>query len=94
MMMKTITVFENRLSFDIPLDDWKFLCEKEFFTYNPDPEWVQAEFVTGTGITPSQPHLWNKASERFAEYVADLRVIKSLDICKMCRELLEQDPED
>ncbi len=87
---KTITVFDGRLSFDITLDDWEYLCKKRFYTYNPDPESIEAEFVTGTGITSSKLNLWVEAADRFSEYVADLREIKSLDINKMCRELLEQ----
>ncbi len=94
MMKKRITVFDGRLSIEVPPDDWEFLCEKEFYTYNPESELVLTEFVTGTGITPSKRHLWAEASERFAEHVACLRKIKSLDLCKMCRDSLKNHSDE
>ena len=78
--------FFNSIVVNISDDDWDFLCKKRFFTNNPTDEDVCAEFVTGTGITPNKPQLWNEADQRFSEYIKDLRKICSLDINRMCRE--------
>ncbi len=85
--MKQISVFDNKLTFSIPLDEWEFFCKNELFSDTPSQEDVETEFVTGTGITPKKQHLWAEASTRFVEYIKDLRRIKGLDINKMCRDL-------
>ena len=76
---KTIILFSN-LTFEVSAEDWDFLCKYRFFSDNPSEEQIQAEFVSGTGITKNKIHLWRKASERFSEYVADLRDIMQLDV--------------
>lgn len=47
----------------------------DFFSDDPNEEMLQSEFVTGTGITGNKKHLWNQASERFSEYIKDLKEI-------------------
>lgn len=69
-------------------DDWDYLCKRRFFTDAPSTEQIEAEFVTGTGITPNKKHLWDNASELFAEYIQDLREIQQLDINQAARNLL------
>lgn len=71
---------ENILQVKVLDKDWDFLCQNRFFTDTPTQEMIFSEFVTGTGITPNKKNLWNEASERFAEYVNDLREIQKNDI--------------
>ena len=67
-----ITLF-GELNISITEEDWKFLCIARFFSDNPTIEDIEAEFVSGTGITPNKKEKWELASELFHEYVADLR---------------------
>lgn len=67
-----ITLFDE-LNISISDEDWNFLCIARFFSDDPPIEDIEAEFVTGTGITPNKPEKWMQASEAFREYVADLR---------------------
>jgi len=87
---KVITLFNN-LDIKVSIDDWEFMCKNRFFTDTPSEEHIQAEFVSGTGITKNKVHLWGKASKRFAEYISDLREIQELDINTMARKLLTEE---
>jgi len=84
---RIIRLFDG-LQFYVSEDDWNFMCKNRFFSENPPMDEVQAEFVTGTGITKSKKDLWNQASSRFADYVDDLREICSLDVTSMARAAL------
>ena len=68
--------FWDDLTIHVSPDDWDYLCINRFFSDNPAYDEIQAEFVTGTGITPNKKHLWKEADMRFAEYIQDLREIK------------------
>ena len=68
--------------------DWEFLCKNRLFNDDPLKEEIQAEFVSGTGITQNKPHLWKEAEKRFAEYIEDLREIQQMDVNKLARNLL------
>lgn len=72
--MKRIVLFE-KLDVNISDEDWFFLCKARFFSNNPPIEDIEAEFVSGTGITPNKRKLWVEASNRFHDYIADLRDI-------------------
>ena len=67
------------MTLNVPDEDWEFMCKYRFFTQNPSEEDIQAEFVTGTGITKNKPHMWNEAGKRFSEYVDNLRDIQKMD---------------
>ncbi len=84
--MRKIWLFDKQLTIDVSDDDWEFLCTHRFYSRNPGEEWIRIEFVTGTGITPNKRELWGDASDRFHDYIDDLRAISKLDLCKMCRE--------
>ncbi len=73
--MHTEVVF-GELELHISDEDWKYMCENRFFTDNPEYDDIQAEFVSGTGITSQRRELWDKASENFAEYIQELREIR------------------
>ena len=88
---QTIKIFDNQLVFEISYKDWCYLCNNIFYTFEPNQDDIEAEFVTGTGITPKKKESWGGASTKFTEYINNLRTIKSLDINKMCRELLEKE---
>ena len=77
--MKQIILF-NSLKINISETDWQYLCNYRFFTTTPSDETVQAEFVSGTGITSRKKHLWKEADKRFAEYIEDLREINKKEI--------------
>lgn len=83
-------IFFEELTVEVSEDDWDFLCKNRLFSNNPSQEDLRAEFVSGTGITPNKRHLWSQASERFAEYIQDLREISCLDINTMARKLLKE----
>ena len=85
--MKVVVLFEQ-LTLNVPDEDWEFMCKYRFFTQNPSQEDIQAEFVTGTGITKNKPHMWNEAGKRFSEYVDNLRDIQKMDLNGMAREVL------
>ena len=87
---KSIKLWDG-LELTISEKDWMFLCENRFFSDTPTTEDVITEFITGTGITKNKPHLWNKASEEFKEYIKDLRKIQDLDINNMARDLLDDE---
>ena len=84
---KVIKLFDE-LVITVGYDDWMFLCEHRFGTDTASYEDIQAEFVTGTGITPNKRNLWPEAETRFTEYINELREINSMDINKAARELL------
>ncbi len=84
---RIIRLFDG-LQFCVSEDDWKFMCQNRFFSDDPPEDEIQAEFVTGTGITKSKKDLWSQASSRFAEYVEDLRDICGLDVNAMARAAL------
>ena len=83
--------FYDCIEVNISNDDWNYLCENRWFTKTPDAEDVRAEFVSGTGITPNKPNLWDKASEYFHNYVIELQEIHKMDINYECRKLLSFD---
>ncbi len=87
--MKELILFDE-LIVKISEDDWDFLCENRFFSGTPNEEMLQSEFVTGTGITRNKKHLWSQASERFSEYIKDLKKISRLDINAMARNALTE----
>ena len=89
--MKQLVFFDNSLTINIPEEDWIYLCNNRFFTDHPEHNIIQAEFVTGTGITPKKKNLWNQATERFIDYINDLREIQGIDINKMARGLLSEE---
>ncbi len=78
----------NPLIVTVSEDDWVYLCQNRFLTNNPTDEQIEAEFVSGTGVTPNKPWLWDKASQLFAEYIAELKEIQEIDINAMARELI------
>lgn len=82
------------LILNISDEDWKYMCNNRFFTREPTREMIQAEFVSGTGITGKKKDLWDKASDAFAEYVMDLRQVQDLDINKMARDVLTDDEKN
>ena len=88
--MHRLYLFDSRLVIDIPISEWWFLCEKRFFTDEPEDELIEAEFVTGTGITSDSTQLWNEASQRFLDYIADLREIQKLDLNAMCMDVAKE----
>ena len=88
--MKELILFDE-LIVKISEDDWNFLCKNRFFSDAPDEEMLQSEFVTGTGITRNKKHLWNQASERFSEYIKDLKEISGLDINALARNVLTEE---
>ncbi len=68
-------VFFDCITVNISDEDCKYLCEHRFFSEDPTDEDIRVEFVTGTGITPNKPELWNQADKMFADYVNDLRQV-------------------
>jgi hypothetical protein len=64
-----------------------FLCKNRFFTDNPSANIVQAEFVTGTGITAKTKNLWEKR-QYCSMNIEDLKEIQKLNINQMARNLL------
>ena len=90
MKAKELVLFDE-LVVVISEEDWDFMCRNRFFSENPDEEELQAEFVSGTGITTDRKHLWSRVSERFSEYIRDLREISCLDINAMARNLLTEE---
>ncbi|MBQ9277969.1 MAG: hypothetical protein IJ224_04970 [Lachnospiraceae bacterium] len=72
----------------INYDDWMFMCKNRFGTETPSYEEIQAEFVTGTGITKNKRELWREANARFTEYINDLKEIRSIDLNKAARDIL------
>ncbi len=93
-LYKTVCLFDNKLTLHVNIDDWDFLCENVFLTENPEQDEIEVEFITGTGITSKKIALWPCASRRFAQYISDLRIIRSLDINAMCRELLSYEEKE
>ncbi len=83
--------FWNELTVHISPNDWDFLCKNRFLSDNPSLDEIQAEFVSGTGISPNKKHLWNEADTRFAEYIQELREIQGMNIKQMARDLLDDD---
>lgn len=73
--MKQIILFDNKLVVSIEPELWDYLCGFRFFSSNPSDEEIEAEFVSGTGITRNKTHLWNEASERFSSYIQELKEI-------------------
>lgn len=88
--MKTvqICIFAKELTLQVAYEDFCFMCKKRFGTNEPSEDDWQTEFVTGTGITSERKDLWPRASERFAEYINDLRELQSIDINSMARKLI------
>ena len=72
---KQIQLFDKQLTVNSSEDDWIFLCNNRFFTDRPEPELVQAEFITGTGITATRTALWKDADRLFHDYIDDLKEI-------------------
>ncbi len=83
--------FWNDLTIHVSPDDWDYLCKNRFLSDSPSHDEIQAEFVSGTGISPNKKHLWGEADTRFSEYVQELREIQEMDINKMARDLLDDD---
>ncbi len=81
----------NALPLHITQEDWDFLCSQRLFTNTPDLEDIEAEFVSGTGITENKQELWAKADMSFAAYIEDLRKILALDINLMARTKLAEE---
>lgn len=73
--MKHILLFDNKLKVSIETGLWNYLCNFRFFSSNPSNEEIEAEFVSGTGITKSKTHLWEEASSRFTSYIEELKQI-------------------
>ncbi len=88
--MKEFVLWEN-LYLYISEEDYGFLCDHRFYTSAPSIEDLISEFVTGTGITPNKRDLWSCASEKFAEYIQDLREIESMNINRMAQNILSED---
>jgi hypothetical protein len=86
--MKKVKIFDNQMVLQISEEDWSFLCQYRLFSDDPPIDEIQAEFVSGTGITKNKQHLWKKANERFSEYIQDLREILELDTNKMTMDTL------
>lgn len=84
-------VFYGKIKVQISEEDYAYLCKNRFNGEKPSQEELCSEFVTGTGITPNKPHLWSQASQKFAEYINDLREIQTLDINKAARCLLTEE---
>ena len=85
--MHNFTIF-NCIKLSISNEDWEYLCKNRWFTNNPELSDIKAEFVSGTGITPNKPHLWDKATILFHEYVSELKEIQKIDINSECRKKL------
>lgn len=85
-LYKEINLFDGNVRFLISYKDWEFLCNTRFFTDNPSEQLIQAEFVTGTGITSNTPELWKNAGNDFMDYIDYLRNVQNLDINNMCRK--------
>lgn len=73
--MKEVKLFNNQMILNISEEDWYFLCLNRLFSDTPSLDEIEAEFVTGTGITQNKPLLWNEADKMFSEYINDLRDI-------------------
>ena len=86
--MKKVRLFDNQMVLNISEEDWDFLCQNRLFSENPAIDEIQAEFVSGTGITKNKKHLWENANEKFLEYVKDLKEILFDENVKMlnCNE--------
>ena len=69
------------------------MCKNRFGTDDPPYEEIQAEFVSGTGITEKKRELWNEADKRFSDYISDLKDISTMDLNKAARELLNIERE-
>lgn len=82
--------FWNELTVHISPNDWDFLCKNRFLSDNPSLDEIQAEFVSGTGISSNKKHLWSEADARFTEYVQELREIQGMNINQMARDLLKE----
>ena len=92
-----IRLFE-KLDIFISESDWDFLCNHRFFTDTPSIDEIDAEFVSGTVITSKKiselqaskmvDTEGKNASEKFSEYIHDLRKINTFDINGMARDLL------
>ena len=67
----------GKLDISISESDWTYLCNHRFFNDNPSIDEIEAEFVSGTGITSKKIDKWEKASEKFSEYINDLREIRT-----------------
>ena len=76
-MAVTIRLF-GALDVTVTESDWDYLCSRRFFSDNPPADEVEAEFISGTGITPKKTSEWKDASERFGRYISDLREISRL----------------
>lgn len=86
--MKTFSLFNDKLNITISQTDWDFLCQNRFFTDNPTEEMIQSEFVSGTGITAKKAFLWNNASEKFTEYISELKEIQNININELANDIL------
>lgn len=84
-------IIYNCIELSISDEDWDYLCQNRWFTTKPELEDIKAEFISGTGISPSKEHLWDKASILFHEYVTDLKDIQKMDINIECRNMLSFD---
>lgn len=77
--MKRIFLFDNMLMIHIDTELWDYLCNFRFFSSNPSDKEIEAEFISGTGITKNKPQLWSEANSRFVSYIEELRQIYKQD---------------
>ncbi len=84
----TIILFDE-LKLNISEENWQFLLQHRFSSKIPTNDELQAEFVSGTGITKKRKDLWPKAEIRFNEYIDDLKDIQSLDVNSSIRDLID-----
>lgn len=85
---KRINLFNGQLIINISEEDWAFLCENRFFTDSPEIDSIEADFITGTGITSTAEEKWSNASDKFKDYIDDLRDIMGLNICDMAKNVI------
>lgn len=74
--------------FDIilPLKDWRFLCNKRWFTNSPEKAIAEAEF----GLYGARKAQTQESAQKCVENcVKDLKDIMGMDIDKECRDLLD-----
>ncbi len=80
----------DELIITIPKSYWDYMVTYRFGGDNPSYEEIQAEFVSGTGITASKRALWNEANRRFLEYIEDLMNISKMDVNAGCCLLIDR----
>lgn len=82
--------FYNCIELNISNEDWIYLCKNRWHTDSPQMDDVRAEFISGTGITPNTPDMWQKADEAFHDYINELRELQKIDINSKCKSLLSE----